>query len=169
MVGRWASGKPHPTLQGCKVGCFPCACQTEPTEPQRGNGAGVATSQPLAQVSPCPSPGSGIKPLGGTLEGIRCSAYAISASAGNRAGRTSLRSSPHAVDVQSNVQSWRGCGKITATSDQAFTRIFQLFCSRKPLTLAGVGGFRISRHLKRKRAVMLPDGGAAERVFFCLR
>jgi hypothetical protein len=35
-------------------------------------------------------PSRGNKPLGGTVEVVRCSAYAISASAGNRAGRTSL-------------------------------------------------------------------------------
>ena len=49
------------------------------------------------------------------------------------------------ADVQSTVQSWRGYGKIAATSDQAFTRSFELFCSREPQTFLGVCGFRISK------------------------
>ena len=58
--------------------------------------------------SPHPSPGRSIKPLGGTLEGVRCSASPKRASREpvRREGDKSLEAVPRRkVDVQNTVQS----------------------------------------------------------------
>ena len=90
------SAKFHPTCGRMQVWCFAelIFCRGRASETNRAPQRAFAMVQATFTGSPCPSPGRGNKPLGGTLEGVRCSAYAISASAGNRAGRTSLRSFP---------------------------------------------------------------------------
>ena len=69
LAGRWDGGLWESLTLPCEVqslGAFP-ACQTEPTEPQWGNGAGVATSQPRSQVRPAHPPVAALSLSGSAL------------------------------------------------------------------------------------------------------
>ena len=91
--GWWVSGKPHPNHTNAVLVLALVLCRPEPWS---RNGAPRQALPWCSRVHrfALPFTRSRLSPLGGTLEGIRCSAYAISASAGNRAGRTSLEALP---------------------------------------------------------------------------
>ena len=96
--------------------------------------------------SPHTSPGRG-QAFGGTLEVVRCSAYAIECQPGtmSREGDKSLEAVPlHMVDVQHAMQSCRGGGIIAARACRPFP-VLNCLAPRSRVTLAGVRGFRFLR------------------------
>ena len=144
--GWWVSGKPHPNHTNAVLVLALVLCRPEPWS---RNGAPWQALPWCSRVHrfALPFTRPRLSPLGGTLEGIRCSASPqySSREPERREGDKSLEAVPRRkVDVQNTVQIKRGFGIFTATSEQTFPGV-ELFCSREPHTLPGVCGFRISK------------------------
>ena len=99
------------------------ACRGRASETNRAPQRADAMVQAAFTGSPCTSPVAAIS-LSVALwkETAVVPTPSVPQPRTGRVGQV-FRRSPRVVDVQSTVQSWRGFGIITATSDQAFTRI----------------------------------------------